>query len=128
MTTRSEPAILHTAQDASYHLARYDMSVISYGGGRLRIDERRRDAEVDGRPLALTPTEWTLLLPLVRTPGRVVARHELVDLTLGRGVAGHEHNVDAHMKNLRRKLADRAGEIVETVRGVGYRLRLARDH
>ena len=105
-----------------------EMGAASYGGGRLRIDEQRHGAELDGRPLALTPTEWTLLLTLVRTPGRVIPRHELVGLALRRDVARHEHNVDAHMKNLRRKLADRSGEIVETVRGVGYRLRLARDH
>jgi DNA-binding response OmpR family regulator len=131
MTTRSEPALFRPALDAGYHICRCatsDMGVTSYGGGRLRIDEGRLGVELDGRPLALTPTEWSLLLTLVRTPGRVIPRHELVDLALGRDIVRHQHNIDAHMKNLRRKLADRGGEIVETVRGVGYRLRLARDH
>jgi DNA-binding response OmpR family regulator len=104
-----------------------DTSPTSYGGGRLRVDERSQAAELDGDRLVLTPTEWTLLNQLTRTPGRVIPRHELANVVLGRDFPGDERNIDAHMKNLRRKLADRSGEIVETIHGVGYRLRLSQD-
>src|SRR5690349_2918815 len=103
-------------------------SLTSYGGGRLRVDERRHAAELDGDRLALTPTEWALLNVLTRAPGRVVPRHELANVVLGRDFPGDERNIDKHVKNLRHKLADRSGDVVETVHGVGYRLRLAQDH
>src|SRR5689334_19075701 len=105
----------------------FDGSATSYGGGRLCVDEQRRAAELDGDPLALTPTEWALLNVLTRTPGRVVPRHELANAVLGRDFPGGERNIDKHVKNLRHKLADRSGDIVETIHGVGYRLRLAQD-
>lgn len=104
-----------------------DESPTSYGGGRLRVDERRQAAELDGDRLVLTPTEWALLNLLARTPGRVIPRHELADVVHGRAFTGDERNIDAHMKNLRRKLADRSGEIIETIHRVGYRLRLPQD-
>src|SRR5690349_10302554 len=104
-----------------------DESPASYGGGRLRVDQRSQAAELDGDRLILTPTEWALLSLLTRTPGRVIPRHELADSVLGRDFPGDARNIDAHMKNLRRKLANRSGEIVETIHGVGYRLRLSQD-
>jgi DNA-binding response OmpR family regulator len=104
-----------------------DESPTSYGGGRLRVDKRSQAAELDGDRLILTPTEWTLLSLLTRTPGRVIPRQELAGFVLGRELPDDERNIDAHMKNLRRKLADRSGEIVETIHGVGYRLRLSQD-
>jgi DNA-binding response OmpR family regulator len=104
-----------------------DESPTSYGGGRLRVDTRSQAAELDGDRLTLTPTEWALLSVLTCTPGRVVRRQEMAGFVLGRDLPGDERNLDAHMKNLRRKLADRSGEIVETIHGVGYRLRLSQD-
>jgi two-component system response regulator QseB/two-component system response regulator BasR len=82
--------------------------------GALALDERRRTVHCDGRPLALSPTEFNLLLALMRAPDRVVSRGELEDGAL----AGSESlTLDVHMSNLRRKI----GELrVRTVRGVGY--------
>jgi DNA-binding response OmpR family regulator len=98
-----------------------------FSGGRLRIDEARHEAHLDGFALELTPTEWGLLIALAATPGRVFSRYELVNRVRGYEFAGYERTIDSHVKNLRRKLGDNGGQIVETVLGVGYRLGWSRD-
>lgn len=98
----------------------------SYGGGRLRIDEQRHVAELDGQQLELTPTEWGLLTTMASVPQRVYSRYELVNRVRGYEFAGYERTIDSHVKNLRRKLGD-GGDIIETVLGVGYRLTLPKD-
>jgi DNA-binding response OmpR family regulator len=99
----------------------------SYGRGRLRIDEARHEAVLDGTPLELTPTEWGLLTTLASVPGRVYSRYELVNRLRGYEFTGYERTIDSHVKNLRHKLGDVGSELVETVLGVGYRLGWARD-
>lgn len=98
----------------------------SYGGGRLRIDEQRHAAELDGEPLELTPTEWGLLTTMASVPQRVYSRYELVNRVRGYEFAGYERTIDSHVKNLRRKLGE-GSDIIETVLGVGYRLTLPKD-
>ena len=98
----------------------------SYGSGRLRIDEQRHVAELDGEPLELTPTEWGLLTTMASAPLRVYSRYELVNRVRGYEFAGYERTIDSHVKNLRRKLGD-GSDIIETVLGVGYRLTLPKD-
>jgi two-component system OmpR family response regulator len=92
--------------------------------GRLTINRLRRDVRVDDVSVELTKTEFDLLAELARGGGRVWTRRELVEAVWGTGWAGDDHTVDVHVANLRRKLADSAGglSLVETVRGVGYRL------
>ncbi|MFJ9539723.1 response regulator transcription factor [Streptomyces sp. NPDC101225] len=102
-------------------------SVQSYGRDRLRIDETRHEAMLDGTPLELTPTEWGLLTTLASVPGRVYSRYELVNRVRGYEFAGYDRTIDSHVKNLRHKLGDSGSELVETVLGVGYRLGWARD-
>lgn len=99
----------------------------TFGGGRLRLDEARHEASLDGAPLELTPTEWGVLTALAATPGRVFSRYELVNRVRGYEFAGYERTIDSHVKNLRRKLGPAGGDIVETVLGVGYRLGWSRD-
>jgi DNA-binding response OmpR family regulator len=99
----------------------------AFGAGRLRLDEARHEAVLDGRPLELTPTEWGLLTALAATPGRVFSRYELVNRVRGYEFSGYERTIDSHVKNLRRKLGPDAAHIVETVLGVGYRLGWPRD-
>lgn len=99
----------------------------TYGGGRLRIDEPRHEAWLDGRPLDLTPTEWGLLAAVAAAPERVFSRYELVNRIRGYEYAGYERTIDSHVKNLRRKLGASGADVMETVLGVGYRLRLRRD-
>jgi two-component system alkaline phosphatase synthesis response regulator PhoP len=96
--------------------------VIQAGG--LMIDQDRHQAEVDGQPLHLTPTEFGLLQALVAHPGHALTRLELIEQGLGYSYEGLERTVDSHIKNLRRKLdqAGGAADRIETVFGVGYRL------
>jgi DNA-binding response OmpR family regulator len=98
--------------------------------GPLRVDPSRHEATWEGAPLALTPTEFRLLLTLARRPGRVFGRLELLQRIQGEAYAGYERTVDAHVKNLRKKLAvpggDEAAKSVATVPGVGYKLQVGR--
>jgi two-component system phosphate regulon response regulator PhoB len=87
----------------------------------VRIDRVRHRAYVEGRELDLTPTEFRLLECLVRQPGRAFTRHQLMDAAIGDGAIVLERTIDVHIKTLRRKLG--AMDLIETVRGVGYRFR-----
>lgn len=98
-----------------------------FGDGRLRLDEQRHEAVLDGHRLELTPTEWGLLTALAAVPGRVYSRYELINRVRGYEFSGYERTVDSHVKNLRRKLGPDAAGVVETVLGVGYRLGWTRD-
>ena len=101
----------------------------TYGGGELAIDEERRTVTVRDAIVALTPTEWGLLVALTAFPGRVYSRFELINRIRGYEFEGYERTVDSHVKNLRRKIERDPGtpEIVLTVLGGGYRLGVERD-
>ena len=103
--------------------------VLSYGGDALRIDPESREVTVDGRPVELTRSEFDLLFTLATRPGRACSRLELVTRVQGYDYAGYERTVDAHVKNLRRKLADATSHprFIVTVPGVGYKLAAPRD-
>jgi two-component system response regulator AdeR len=90
--------------------------------GRLSIDTEAYVVLVDKEPLAVTRTEFRLLVHMVRSPNRVFERGELIDTCLPEGEAMNR-TVDSHMSNLRRKLTT-AGlpDLLVGVRGVGYRL------
>jgi DNA-binding response OmpR family regulator len=100
---------------------------MAFGRGRLRIDDARHEAVMDGRVLDLTPSEWGVLASLAGSPGRVYSRAELVNRVRGYEFAGYERTIDSHVKNLRRKLGDDGSAVVVTVMGIGYRLGLERD-
>jgi DNA-binding response OmpR family regulator len=77
---------------------------------------------VDGRPVELTATEFELLATLAREPGRVFTRAQLLDAVHGVAFEAYERAIDAHVKNLRRKLEPgELGRYIQTVYGVGYR-------
>jgi len=101
----------------------------SFGGGRLTIDEARRDVTVDAEPVALTPTEFGILAALTRVPGRVYSRYELINRVRGYEFEGYERTIDSHVKNLRRKIErdPHNPEVVLTVLSGGYRIGLTRD-
>jgi two-component system alkaline phosphatase synthesis response regulator PhoP len=93
--------------------------------GDLLMDLERHEVSSGDRPLDLTPTEFELLRLFMQNPGRAFTREELVEKALGYTYAGMDRAVDSHIKNLRRKLDPDPGAPtrIETVYGVGYRLR-----
>lgn len=90
--------------------------------GRLVIDPQRHEVEVDGQAVELTATEFRLLRHLAQQAGRVQTREALLEQVWGYAYDGYARTVDTHVRRLRSKLGD-LGDLVETVRGVGYRLR-----
>ncbi|MEW5990380.1 MAG: response regulator transcription factor [Chloroflexota bacterium] len=93
----------------------------------LELDASRRTVRVDGASVELTAIEFDLLALLARDPGVVIGRQAILDRVWGPEFIADDHLVDVHVGNLRRKLGDDPGQprFVETVRGVGYRLRQA---
>jgi DNA-binding response OmpR family regulator len=92
--------------------------------GALELDIARHAATLDGKPLALTRSEFRLITLLASVPGRVFTREELVRHLWDDDFSGDRRAIDVHMSNLRRKLEDdpRNPQRLQTVRGVGYRL------
>jgi two-component system phosphate regulon response regulator PhoB len=88
----------------------------------IRIDKRSHRATYGEEVLPLTPTEFRLLETLLRQPGRAFTRHNLMEAAIGDNAVVLERTIDVHIKSLRRKLGP-GGEMIETVRGVGYRFR-----
>ncbi len=86
--------------------------------GGVHVDPRSRRVTVRGTEVHLTPKEHDLLVHLLRDPGRVHRRSELLEAVWGGGWDGADRTIDAHVANLRRKL----GGVIGTVRGVGYRI------
>jgi DNA-binding response OmpR family regulator len=99
-------------------------SAVSFDGGALVLDPERREVRVQDCAVELTRSEFDLLAALARAPGKVYSRYELVTRVQGYDYEGYERTVDAHVKNLRRKLGDdpRHARYVVTVTGVGYKL------
>src|SRR5690606_3038146 len=95
----------------------------------LRADGATRRAFYRDTPLELTRVEFDLLAEMVSAPERVFARSELIDRIWGSGFAITDRTIDSHVKSLRRKVAAAGGppQLIETVRGVGYRVRLSDD-
>ncbi len=89
--------------------------------GPLEINSQTHDARVDGTLLQLTLTEFKLLEALVAGRGRVLSRASLMAEAMGPGVMVTQRTIDVHITAIRRKLGQH-GSIVQTVRGVGYRL------
>ena len=88
----------------------------------FRIDPRRHEATVNDTPVPLTPTEFALLQLLARRPGWVFTRQQIVDGVRGQDYAVTERAVDVQVVGLRKKLGD-AAKYIETVRGIGYRMK-----
>jgi DNA-binding response OmpR family regulator len=91
--------------------------------GELTLDVPRMRAELQGRSIDLTPTEFQLLAALARQPGRIFTRSQLLDAVHGVAFESYERAIDTHVKNIRRKLEPdpRRPALILTVYGVGYR-------
>jgi two-component system, OmpR family, phosphate regulon response regulator PhoB len=92
--------------------------------GPIRIDRGAHRVSIDGRDIDLTPTEYKLLVTLAERRGRVQARAHLLETVWEAAPDIQTRTVDMHVQRLRAKLGP-AGELIETVRGFGYRLRAA---
>jgi two-component system phosphate regulon response regulator PhoB len=93
--------------------------VVSQG---VMVDRERHRATIEEKLIDLTPSEFGLLESLVRQPGRVFSRSELIDSALGGDSLVLERTIDVHIRSLRKKLGQHSA-LVETVRGIGYRFR-----
>ncbi|MBV9952738.1 MAG: response regulator transcription factor [Acidimicrobiia bacterium] len=94
-------------------------AVIAVDG--VRIDPRTRQVLVDGAEVTLTRKEYDLLLVLAEDPGAVVTRAQILEQVWDPHWYGPSKTLDVHVASLRKKLGD--PEVIETIRGVGYRLR-----
>ncbi len=97
---------------------------LSFHNGALQIDTTAREVRVDGALVNLTRNEYRLLVTLAQYPGRVYSRFELINRVQGYDYEGYERTIDAHVKNLRKKIEvdSRRPRFVQTVFGTGYRL------
>lgn len=93
--------------------------VISYGG--ITLDESKHTVTVNKMPVALTLKEYEILRLFMENPGQVFTREILLSDIWGVDFAGETRTVDVHIGTLRTKL-DKAGDMIETVRGVGYKM------
>lgn len=96
-----------------------DLQLESQG---VEIDTVRHHVRVGGELVNLTGSEFRLLEGLLRQPGRVYSRSELIDVALGADTLVLERTIDVHVRSLRKKMGDH-GNLIETVRGFGYRFR-----
>ena len=108
---------------------RVKKKLLSFNGGRLKIDLLNREVYREGGLLVLTPTEFKILTSLAEQPGRVFSREQLVTISQGYDFEGYDRTIDAHVKNLRHKIENdsRAPEFIKTVYGIGYKFTGASD-
>lgn len=92
-----------------------------FTAGSLAVDVKRRAVMVDGEPVILTYKEFELLCYLLENRGVVLSRDQILTKIWDYNYSGETRTVDVHIRTLRQKLGD-AGALIETVRGVGYRL------
>ncbi len=136
LTKPFEPAILVARVDAVLRRVRSAPSVANANPkdvgaastrevirmGRLRMDPETYEVKCGDEPITLTPSEFKLLMALAKSKGRVLTRDALIAQVQGEGVSVVGRTVDTHVFGLRKKLGACA-ETIETVRGVGYRVK-----
>ncbi|MCL6590168.1 MAG: response regulator transcription factor [Firmicutes bacterium] len=112
-------ALLRRASNEAIPLA----NRLSFNQDELQIDHPRHEVWKNKQPVNLTPTEYNLLLTLVKYPKKVFTREELVTMILGAGYDGFDRTIDAHVKNLRQKVEPdpKNPKYILTVHGIGYK-------
>lgn len=95
----------------------------SWREGDLVVDFERNEIKKKGISMALTPSEMKILSALIKYPGKVFTRDELIDSALGEDFAGYDRAIDSHIKNIRKKIEDdpRNPAYVLTIPGLGYK-------
>jgi two-component system OmpR family response regulator len=96
---------------------------LSFGGGRLVLDAQAFGVHLGGQPVILTASEFRILYALAENSGRIFSREELIEKALDYHFEGYDRTVDAHIKNIRKKIESdpRKPDYIQTVYGVGYR-------
>jgi two-component system alkaline phosphatase synthesis response regulator PhoP len=91
--------------------------------GEVSVDRTRYEASLPDKTILLTPTEFEILATLMRQPGRIFSRAQLLTAVHGIAFESYERAIDSHIRNLRRKLETASGEAryIITVHGVGYK-------
>jgi DNA-binding response OmpR family regulator len=94
-----------------------------FDGGRLVVDSVRHEVRKDGAAVALTPSEFKLVMTMAQHPTRAFSREEMIAFAFGDEFEGYDRVVDTHIKNIRQKLEDdpKAPRHILTVHGVGYK-------
>ena len=93
--------------------------------GALSLNDGTREVHLGDRPIELTTREFDLLKLLMQHPNQVLPRDRILDLVWGYNFYGDENNVEVYIRYLRQKLGDEERELIQTVRGVGYRIAAA---
>lgn len=112
------------------HLRRREQNVEisdSISNSGVMVDRRRYRVEINNELIKVTKSEFRLLDTLIRQPGRAFDRTELVDAALGEDTMVLERTIDVHIRSLRKKMGD-AADLIETVRGIGYRFAEPQAH
>ena len=89
--------------------------------GRITLDEKKHTVTVDGKSIQLTLKEYEILKLFIENPGRVFTRDNILSIVWGGNYLGETRTVDVHIGTLRTKL-EKAGNHIQTIRGVGYKL------
>ncbi len=118
LVARVQAVLRRSAGESAFQAER-----LSFCGDDLAIDPHTNVVRKGGEPVRLTPRELHLLRILMANPGRIFSREELIDRVFGGDFQGYDRAVDAHMKNLRRKIETDPGDprYIRTVHGMGYR-------
>jgi DNA-binding response OmpR family regulator len=122
LTKPFSPRELVARVEAVLRRARSSDENACVSAGRLTIDPIRCEVTIDGAAVTLTATEFRLLLSMARAPGRVFRREDLVSLAMGEDFDGLDRTIDAHIKNLRKKIGHERSPRIVTVFGIGYKL------
>jgi len=97
--------------------------ILTFNEGELEIDATRHEVKLHGKIVELTPNEFKLLLVLAKNPHRTFNRTELLEKVQGYNFEGYDRTIDAHIKNLRKKIEtdQKNPKYVKTVYGMGYK-------
>ena len=100
-----------------------ESTIFSYDNGKLKIDKERRNVQVNGEDIILTPNEFDILYTLASNKGKVLSREQLIQNVYGIDFEGSDRTIDAHIKNLRKKIEDnsKVPKYIITVIKAGYK-------
>ncbi len=104
-------------------------SIISYNDQDLVINQDEHIVMKSGETIGITPNEYEILMLFIRHPQKVFTRGQIIDMALGYEFVGYDRTIDAHIKNLRRKVEDdiKNPQYIVTVYGVGYKFKGKQD-